>query len=108
MSKEAVSTCDGFGINNKGVWTFDGKEDPNVKVKPVKADDPPEPQPSKEELAKEKKKADEAIEEAALKEKYKMALEQEVVTFRGKMDEEDEVVGDRLMKKFGAKIAKGF
>jgi len=108
MANEVVSTCNGFGINNKGVWTFNGKEDPDVKVKPVKADDPPEPQPSNEELAKAKKEADKAIEEAALNEKYKMAMEQEVVTFRGKMDEEDEVIGDRLMKKFGAKIAKGF
>merc|ERR1719410_1933369 len=82
MVKEAVSTCDGFGINNKGVWSFDGKEDPNVKVKPVKADEPAEPQPSEEELRAARKKADKEIEEAALEEKYKMAQEAEVATFR--------------------------
>jgi len=107
-AKEAKGTCDGFAINNKGVWTFDGKEDPLVKVKPVKADEPTEPQKSEAELEKERKAADAALEEAAREEKYKMAMEAEVTTFRGRMAEEDEVVGDRLMKKFGASIVKGF
>mmetsp|Transcript_56709 Transcript_56709/g.112757 ORF Transcript_56709/g.112757 Transcript_56709/m.112757 type:complete len:153 (+) Transcript_56709:2-460(+) len=108
MTKDVVGSCKGFGINNKGVWTFDGKENPDTKVKPVRADDPPDPEMTEAAQEKLRKQVERELQEAGEQEKLKMQREQEVVTFRGRMDEEDEAVGDRLMKKFGAKIAKGF
>jgi len=94
MSEEAVGTCNGFGVNNKGVWSIDGQEDKLVKVKPVNAGDLPVI-----------KKVDPR--EIAMQELETMNREQTSETFRGVLSDDDELVGDRLMDKFGAKIKKG-
>eukprot|EP00443_Scrippsiella_acuminata_P024188 CAMPEP_0115248296 /NCGR_PEP_ID=MMETSP0270-20121206/41998_1 /TAXON_ID=71861 /ORGANISM="Scrippsiella trochoidea, Strain CCMP3099" /LENGTH=227 /DNA_ID=CAMNT_0002663595 /DNA_START=9 /DNA_END=692 /DNA_ORIENTATION=+ len=93
MATEASGACNGFGLNNKGVWTIDGQEDKLVKVKPADGALPKIEKVDPRELA--------------MKEMGEMKRESEVSTFRGTLTDEDELVGDRLMSKFGATIKKG-
>mmetsp|Transcript_43932 Transcript_43932/g.125745 ORF Transcript_43932/g.125745 Transcript_43932/m.125745 type:complete len:230 (+) Transcript_43932:92-781(+) len=96
MSMSKDGTCDGFGKNVKGVWEFDGQPAPDVKVKPITPKDltPMKPQFTAKELLD--------AEDAAIK------REREMETFRGTMEEVDELSGDRLLNKMGAVIAKGY
>ena len=93
MSTSNKGTCDGFGVNDKGTWKFDGQPDAAVKVKPVKADE--------QVLAKPN------IENIVAQEAFRIRNEAEVQTFMGNMEPDSDASAQRLMDKFGAKIKAG-
>uniref|UniRef100_A0A7S3T5Z0 Uncharacterized protein n=1 Tax=Strombidinopsis acuminata TaxID=141414 RepID=A0A7S3T5Z0_9SPIT len=94
MAETAKGSCDGFGISNKGTWEFDGAPDAAVKVKPV----------GKDEQTGEKID----IKSVITQETNKIAREADVNTFMGNMEKDEEARAQRLMDKFGAKIADGY
>eukprot|EP00930_Biecheleria_cincta_P090356 TRINITY_DN79723_c0_g1_i1.p1 TRINITY_DN79723_c0_g1~~TRINITY_DN79723_c0_g1_i1.p1 ORF type:complete len:283 (-),score=60.30 TRINITY_DN79723_c0_g1_i1:9-821(-) len=95
------STCDsGLGVKKEGSgWIFGSTPQPGMKVRPETKDDKKGPEIDKS------KEVD--LERLVLRETEKFAEQNAVETFRGRMDPEDELVGDRLMKKMGAKIIEG-
>lgn len=94
IDRVVKGSCDGLAVKRKGVWVFEGKEDPAVKVGLPGDNTIPQP-----------KKVD--IDGIVAEEKAKLVREAEVQTFRGTLQDDEEVAGDRLMNKFGAKIAAG-
>jgi len=119
MTKKLSGECTGFGINVKGVWTFDGLAKPDVKVKPVtKVEAVVDPEAAAAEAAAEAKenremqirakKEKEDLNQAVITETNLLQTEADTETFRGKMTDDNEQLGDRLMSKMGAKIAKGY
>ncbi|CAE8585919.1 unnamed protein product [Polarella glacialis] len=86
--------CTGLAVKKNGVWVFGGKEDPNVKVRTaapgetyavVKVD----------------------IEAILRGEAAKIEKEGGTATFRGTLEDDEELIGDRLMKMAGVKIKDG-
>lgn len=94
------STCDsGLGVKKESGWIFGSTPQPEMKVRPMTKEDEKGP-------AKDKTK-EVNLERLVLQETREFAEKNSVETFRGRMDEESEVVADGLMKKMGAKIIKG-
>lgn len=96
MSNTVTGECKGWGINNKGVWTVDGKPNADMKVKP--AGSAPPVVPARKQLD---------VNQLLAQEAEKLEKEANVNTFLGNLDEKDDGAAQRLMNKFGAKLAPG-
>jgi len=107
MSETTTGSCDGFAVNEKGVWSFKGVQDANVKVGPAGKGPPPIAQ-SQKKTSEEAEKKRLIAKELVQKEIAKLEAQSNTETFRGTMDDEDEQVGDRLMSRMGATIKKGY
>eukprot|EP00440_Ansanella_granifera_P026672 gb/GFBE01028965.1/.p1 GENE.gb/GFBE01028965.1/~~gb/GFBE01028965.1/.p1 ORF type:complete len:232 (+),score=84.03 gb/GFBE01028965.1/:1-696(+) len=94
MDPVVKGSCDGLAVKKDSTWFVNGKAAPELKVRPESKKD-------KQEVKTED------VTSAMRAEMRKMEREVETATFRGVLEDDEEVVGDRLMKKFGAKIMEG-
>lgn len=91
MSNKNTAECTGFGVQKKGVWYFNDKEDPKVKVQPVGKGETKAPPPQPQEVV--------SVRELMRREEEKMEREANTETFMGNMDSDDEAASARLLKK---------
>jgi len=100
IDEVAKGTCDGFGVQKAGVWTFNGKADPEVKVRPIGKG---------EQVGAQKKRESES--DLMRKVQSEMASSERELTsatFMGNLEKEQDEAAARMMAKMGAKIADGF
>lgn len=94
------STCDsGLAVKKETGWVVGSTEQPEMKVRPETKEDRKGPEKDKSKVVN--------LERLVATESEKFWTQNSVETFRGRMDEEEELVADGLMKKMGAKIMKG-
>lgn len=99
MAEKNTADCSsGFATQAKGVWSFGGKEDPQVKVQPVGKGGPAPAPPPKKELS---------VQELIEKENAAIERESNTNTFMGNLEKTDDDSASRLMSKMGAKIVNG-
>jgi len=92
------ATCDGsVGIEKESGWVINGQKAPDFTVRPE----------TKEDMKKVTLMSQGQLDKIVNQELARFEEKSAVSTFRGTMEDEEEAVGDRLLKKMGAKIMDG-